>query len=118
MRENYLHLLRLITGVIIFFLLAIHMIMMRLDDILGFFGIHIEEPTSWSSVMERAGSLGWMSFYLVLLALALYHGLYGLRAILIELPLPSFIARSIGYILLAIGVMVFAYGAYIPISAY
>jgi len=91
---------------------------MRLDDIAGFFGLHVEAPASWSSVMERAGSLSWMGFYLALLAFALYHALYGLRGILIELPLPPFLVRSISWVLLAFGIGIFAYGAYIPISAY
>jgi succinate dehydrogenase hydrophobic anchor subunit len=51
--------------------------------------------------------------YILFLAVALYHGLYSLRGILIELPLArrrnSLISRG----LLLIGLVFFAYGTYV-----
>lgn len=118
MRASYFRLLQLITGVAVFFLLAAHMSMFRLDDFIGGFGVHIDEPTSWGSVMDRATSAGWTSFYIILLAVALYHALYGLRAVLMELPLPPVIARSLNHIMIGIGVAVFGYGSFIALNAY
>ncbi len=118
MRQSYFRILQLITGVAVFFLIAAHVTALRLDDFAGFFGVNIEEPTSWGSVMDRASSLGWASFYILLLAVAIYHGLYGLRVILMELPLPPVIARSLGYIMMGIGVVVFGYGTFIALNAY
>ena len=118
MRQSYFRLLRLITGVAVFFLIAVHVSGLRLDDFAGGFGVHVEEPTSWSSVMDRATSAGWASFYVIFLAVAIYHALYGLRAVLMELPLPPVIARSLSYIMIGIGVVVFGYGTFIALNAY
>ena len=118
MRTSYFRLLQLITGVAVFFLIAAHLAAIRLDDFGGIFGVHIEEPTSWGSVMDRATSAGWASFYIILLAVAIYHAAYGLRGVLIELPLPPVIARSLNYIMIGIGIAVFGFGSFIALNAY
>ena len=118
MRQSYFRLLQLITGVAVFFLIAVHITALRLDDFAGGLGVHIEEPTSWGSVMDRATSAGWASFYIILLAVAIYHGLYGLRVVLMELPLPPVIARSLNYTMIGIGIAVFGYGSFIALNAY
>lgn len=117
MRAAYWRLLQLVTAVVVFFLLAAHMSLLKLGHFVGIFGAQ-EPSVSWSSVTERAASAGWTSFYVILLAVGLYHGLYGLRAVLLELSLPSVIARSLDYALVAVGVAVFAFGSYIAISAH
>jgi len=118
MRESHYWLLFQIAAVILFVFLGMHLVMMHLDDILHFFGVDMGDATSWSSVMQRAGSSSWLAIYIIFLALALYHGFYGLRVILIELPLPHFAIRTINWAIPLIGVAVFAYGIYIPINAY
>ncbi|MBA7601851.1 hypothetical protein ES703_08935 [subsurface metagenome] len=118
MRQSYFRVLQLITGVAVFFLIAAHVTALRLDDFAGVFGVHIEEPTSWGSVMDRATSAGWASFYIILLAVAIYHALYGLRVVLMELPWPPVIARSLNYIMMGIGIAVFGYGTFIALNAY
>jgi succinate dehydrogenase hydrophobic anchor subunit len=118
MRTSYFRLLQLITGVAVFFLIAVHVSAVRLDNFAGIFGVDVEEPTSWGSVMDRAVSTGWASFYIILLAVAIYHALYGLRVVLMELPLPPVIARSLNYIMIGIGVAVFGYGTFIALNAY
>lgn len=118
MRTSYFRLLQLITGVAVFFLIAAHLAAVRLDNFAGIFSVDVEEPTSWGSVMDRAVSAGWASFYILLLAVAIYHALYGLRVVLMELPLSPVIARSLNYIMIGIGVAVFGYGTFIALNAY
>jgi succinate dehydrogenase hydrophobic anchor subunit len=48
-----------------------------------------------------------------LLATALYHGLYGLRGIILELPLAPAYGRLVSAALVVVGVVFFAYGAYV-----
>ena len=112
MRESHYWLLFQIAAVLLFVFLGTHLVIMHLV------GVDTGEATSWSSVMERAHSSGWLAIYIIFLALALYHGLYGLRRILIELSLPSFAVRTIKWAIPLVGVAVFAYGIYIPINAY
>ena len=117
MRQSYFRLLQLITGIAVFFLLAIHISLFRLGDFVSVFGAH-EQSTSWGSVMDRATSIGWASFYIILLAVALYHAAYGLRGVLMELPLPPVIARSLNHIMIGIGVAIFGYGTFVTLNAY
>ncbi len=118
MREVYLKLLQYVTAVASFFLLATHLVLLHLDDILRVLGVEAGDMTAWSSVSERAASAGWLAFYIVFLAVALYHGLYGLRGIVSELSLPPGAIRMLNWVLVIIGIALFAYAVYIPISAY
>lgn len=118
MRHTYLWLAQLVTGALLFVFLGIHMVMMHLEDILGFFGIEIHEPTSWGSMMERAGKGSWLAFYILFLAFVLYHGLNGLRGVLLELPLSAKIERVINWATIALGIIAFALGTYVPVALF
>jgi len=114
MREVHLRLLQFVTGIFLFFLVGLHLLFVHFD----LFGTRPGEPTSWTAVAERAGSLSWLGFYIALLAVGLYHGIFGLRAIVSELPLPSSFIKLLNIIIILIGLGLFAYGVYIPVSAY
>jgi succinate dehydrogenase hydrophobic anchor subunit len=118
MREVHLKILQYTTGIVILFLLAIHLVLMHLDDILKVFGRVAGDMTTWGSVSERAASTGWLVFYIVFLAVAIYHGLYGLRVIISEFSLSPAAISLLNWILTIFGIGLFAYAAYIPISAY
>jgi len=51
MRNTYVWFLQLVTGVLIAVLLGIHVVIMHLDAILGFFGVDMAEVTSWESMI-------------------------------------------------------------------
>jgi len=118
MREVHLKLLQYITAVAIFLLLATHLVLMHLDSTLGLFGVIVGDPTEWGSVAERASSIGWAAFYVIFLAVALYHALNGLRGIIAEFSLSTAQVRVLDRVLIVVGIAVFAYAAYIPISAF
>ena len=84
MRNTYLWLLQLTTGVLIAVLLGIHMVLMHLDAILVFFSINATDPTAWGPMIERASQMIWVVIYIALLAVVLYHAGYGLRNIILE----------------------------------
>ncbi len=116
MREVYLWILQLVTAVVVFFLLATHMVLMHLKEILNFFHIDIGEPTSWTSMIQRASSGYWLAFYIIFLILVLYHGLYGLRNILIELT-PAW-SRQVNGLVIALGVVAVVLGIYAPFKLF
>ena len=118
MYRTYLWLAQIVTGAIIAILLGIHMVMMHLDDLLGFFGQEIGEPVSWTSMIERADQGLWVGFYIALLALAIYHGLNGLRGIIFELSLSSRTEQITTRAIVAIGIIAFGLGTYVPLSLY
>ena len=117
MRNTYLWLLQLITGGLILVFGGTHLVLMHLDEILGFFGVEIGEPSSWTSMAERWDSAVqglWLAFYIVFLALALYHALNGLRGIILELTPSHRTERIITGVLIALGVIAFGLGVYVP----
>jgi len=109
MRTRF-HLIHLVTGVLIAVFLSIHMVRSHLDDILG-----TDDPTSWESMMSRATDGMWVALYIALLAVALYHALYGLRGIILELTPSARAARVTTWCLIAIGIAAFGWGTYVPI---
>ena len=116
MRNTYLQLLQLITGVLIAVLLSIHMVIMHLDAILGFFGVDVGEITSWESMIDRSGQCLWAGIYIALLAVVLYHGLNGLRNIILELTLSTRIAHIVTGIIIGFGIIAFIGGTYVPVA--
>ena len=109
MKETRLKVLQYATGIGLFVLAGWHILFSLLSD---------EEITKWGSVSERAASTGWLVFFILLLIFGLYHGLHGLRTIILELPVPKPPVKILDWILVIIGIAIFAYAAYIPISAY
>ena len=115
MRKTHLRLLHLVAGVGIAVLLGIHMVRMHLDAILGFFGVN-GEPTSWESMMSRAGQGIWVGLYIALLAFVLYHALNGLRGIILEVTPSAKIERIVTRVIIVFGIIAFVWGAYVPIA--
>lgn len=117
MKESTSWYLFMFGGVIIFVLLGLHMITMHLDSILAAFGTGTEDVLKFQSVYERGKQATMMVFYILLLATALYHGLYGLRTILFELNLKQGLQKAITVIFSLGGIGLFVYGTYAAIAA-
>ena len=115
MRESRLWLLFWLCGPLLFFLLGIHLFFMHMEGILGFLGIKNGDVLEYTAVIQRAVDVNWVLLYLALLLLSLYHGLYGLRSVLLELSTRE---RVINRILLAVGLLLFIGGAYVVIKSY
>ena len=109
MRETRLKILQYITGIGLFFLVGTHLIVSLLSG---------GEPTSWESVSGRAASAGWLALFIFLLIFGLYHGIHGLRTIIMELSIPKLPAKVLDWTLLVIGLAIFGYAVYIPINAF
>ncbi len=116
MRNTYLWFVQLVTGVLIAMLLGIHMVLMHLDAILGFFGVNVNDPTSWESMTERSREVIWAGLYIALLAVVLYHALNGLRNVILELTPSVRTERIVTWAIIVFGVIVFIWGSYVPIA--
>jgi len=114
MRDTYLWLLQLVTGGLIIIFLGVHLVLMHLDNILGFFGVDIGQPSSWSSMIERATKGWWLAFYIIFLALVLYHALYGLRGVILEVTPSGRTERIVTGFIWALGIVAFGLGVYAP----
>lgn len=116
MRNTYLQLVQLITGILIAVLLGIHMVIQHLDAILGFFGIDVRHATSWPSMVERAKQGIWAFIYIALLIFTLYHAFNGLRNIVLELTPSARSERVVTGIIIFVGVVFLILGIYAPIA--
>lgn len=108
MREVHLKILQYITGIGLFLFVGLHLMISHLSS---------GEPTTWESIAERASSSFWLAFYILLLIFGLYHGLHGLRTIITE-SIPRLPAKVVDWTLVTVGIAIFSYAAYIPISAF
>lgn len=105
------------AGLVILVLLGLHMVVMHLDTTVGAFGVPGSKPIEWPSVLARMKSVGFALSYVLLLAAALYHGLYGLRNILLELSPGPALRATVSYGLLLLGIALFFFGTYVAMMA-
>ncbi len=118
MRHTYLWFAQIVTGALIAISLGFHMVIMHLEDVLGFFNIEIHEPASWGSMIERADQVSWVIFYILFLAFVLYHGLNGLRGIVLELVPSTRGGRIVNWLTVMVGIFAFALGTYVPLALF
>lgn len=111
MRETRLWSLHLLVIPIIAILLGLHFAVMHYAPV--FYGISVEEARSFEVMIERGRSVAQFVLYILLLAAALYHGLYGMRGILRELPLTEALAKVVDVSIISLGLFIFAFGAYV-----
>lgn len=114
MRTRF-QLIHMITGVLIAGLLGIHMIVLHLNTILGFFGSSSLNPISWASMIERAREAVWTGIYVALLAVVMYHAFYGLRGIAFELTTSPRMERLITRSFIVLGAIIFVWASYVPV---
>ena len=113
MLRTRLHLLFLLSGIGTAVFLGIHMAVQHLNNILAGGD---PDPTSWLSMIGRATQGSWVAIYIFLLAFAIYHGLYGLRGIIIELTTSDRTVRAINWVFIIGGIVVFGWASYVPIA--
>jgi len=116
MRQTYLWLLQLAAGVFVAALLGLHMVLMHLNDILGVFGMSGADPTSFASMISRAREGAWVVIYIALLAFVLYHSLYGLCNIILEVVPSAKPERFVTWSLIALGIISFVGGSYVLLA--
>jgi succinate dehydrogenase hydrophobic anchor subunit len=111
MRETRLWSLHLLAIPIILVLLGMHFALMHYAPV--FYGMSVEEARSFEVMIERGRSMAQFVLYILLLAAGLYHGFYGLRGIIRELPLTPPLAKAVDVGILILGLLVFGLGTYV-----
>jgi succinate dehydrogenase hydrophobic anchor subunit len=114
-RESTFWTWHLLAGLVILVVLAIHMFVMHLSKLFGTGG---EGVLTYSSVMARSRDFAFALMYVVLLGAALYHGLYGLRTILLELTLSERAEKIVSALIVFVGILLFIVGSYGTIVVY
>jgi succinate dehydrogenase / fumarate reductase membrane anchor subunit len=118
MRETKYWTWHMAAGVVILFLLGLHMLIMHLGGTTHLFAPHGGEAVSRANSLFRDGKLFFTVTYILLLGVALYHGLYGLRTILFELTLKPAVERAITFVFLVAGLGLFGLGAWAAVAAH
>ena len=118
MRETKYWTWHMAAGVVILFLLGLHMLTMHLGGITQLFAPHGGEAISKENSLFRDGQLFFTVTYILLLGVALYHGLYGLRTILFELTLKPAVEKAISVFLLVVGLGLFGLGTWAAVAVH
>jgi succinate dehydrogenase / fumarate reductase membrane anchor subunit len=119
MRETKYWTWHMAAGVVIFILLGLHMTTMHLGGLTGLFVSHpAEGSVAKINSQARDARMLFTAGYILLLGIALYHGLYGLRTILFELTLKPAAEKAVSAILLILGVALFGLGSWAAIAAH
>jgi len=100
MRDGIFWFLHLLSGALLVILLGGHMYYMHLSG---------GDPLSVENTFKRAKDLFFPLSYTLFVALALFHGLYGLRGILYERFHTPLSYKIINITLLIIGILFFVY---------
>src|SRR3972149_3321627 len=106
MRETRLWSLHLLVIPIIAVLLGAHFAIMHYAPV--FYDVSVDESRSFETMIERGRSIAQLVLYILLLAAALYHGLYGLRGIIRALPLTPALGRIVDTSIILLGLFIFA----------
>jgi len=117
MRETKYWTWHMAAGVVILFLLGLHMLIMHTGGITHLFTPHGGEAISKENSLFRDGMLFFTITYILLLVVALYHGLYGLRTILFELTLKPAVEKAVSVALVVVGLGLFGLGTWAAIAA-
>jgi succinate dehydrogenase/fumarate reductase cytochrome b subunit len=118
MRETKYWTWHMAAGVVIFFVLGLHMLIMHTGGITHLFAPSAGEAVSKANSLFRDGRLFFTVTYILLLGVALYHGLYGLRTILFELTLKPAVEKAISFVLLVLGLGLFGLGTWAAITVH
>jgi len=101
----------ILAGAVILVFLGLHMVIMHLEGLVSVFNAG-PDPVSWTNVLPRMKSAGFMVSYIVLLGAALFHGLYGLRNILFELNPGAGTKKALNFFFVVGGLALFVFGAW------
>jgi len=118
MRETKYWTWHMAAGVVILFLLGLHMLIMHLGGATHLFAPFAGESVSKDNSLFRDGRLFFTITYILLLGVALYHGLYGLRTILFELTLKPAAEKALSVFLLVVGLGLFGLGTWAAIAVH
>jgi succinate dehydrogenase hydrophobic anchor subunit len=120
MKESTLWFLFILAGALIVVLVGIHMVTMHLDKVTAAIGLTPKDNPvlSHESVLTRSRSIFHVIVYMLLLATALFHGLYGFRSIVYELPINALLRKATDIVVTVAGVLFFICGATAIILGY
>ncbi|MDH3712234.1 MAG: hypothetical protein OET44_00120 [Gammaproteobacteria bacterium] len=104
--------LNVFCALVLAVLLGAHMGLMHLPGLLGQINPAWKDPLAWAHVSERGRSAAITGGYVLLLGLALFHGLYGVHTMFTEFFSGERAARRIAAGCWIAGIALFVIGAF------
>jgi len=97
------------------FLQRITAIFLALGLVVHFVVLHffVQRPLTFEKVRARLSSPGWVIFDILLLAVAIYHALNGIWAIILDYDIQARTRKWLGWGLAGLGLATFMVGVYI-----
>jgi succinate dehydrogenase / fumarate reductase membrane anchor subunit len=118
MKERYWWFLFILAAAVILITLAVHMFLMHMGTVLSWIGVSVGDPLAWESTLARNRQIGMVSLLFVLLTAGLFHGLYGLRGILIEWIKNPIGQKVITWLVALFGIVAYAWGLVVLFGVY
>jgi len=118
MRERHFWLISILAAASVLVTLGIHMFLMHMGTILSWIGISVGDPLAWESTIARNKQIGSVILLFVLLTAGLFHGLYGLRGILIEWIKNPIAQKAITWLVALFGIVAYAWGLVVLFGVY
>ncbi len=106
------------AGVVLLILLGLHMIIMHMGGTLHLFSPTGPDAVSIANSQWRDSKICFTITYILLLGVGLYHGLYGLRTILLELTLKPAVEKAVTLLLTLTGLALFVLGSWAAWAAH
>jgi succinate dehydrogenase hydrophobic anchor subunit len=106
------------AAVVLLFVLGMHMLIMHMAGTGHWFAPYGTEPSSMRNSLFRDENPFFIFAYILLLGVALYHGLYGFRTIVFELTLKPATEKAITIALAVIGLGLFGLGTWAALVAH
>jgi succinate dehydrogenase hydrophobic anchor subunit len=119
MRETKYWTWHMFAGILILVLLGGHMVYTHMGELTGFMRTDkASDGISMQNSQARDAKSWFPAYFIVLLAIALYHGLYGLRTILFELCPHRGAQKTMTAFLLLLGLALFGLGSFAAVKAH
>jgi succinate dehydrogenase / fumarate reductase membrane anchor subunit len=113
MKESTYWLLHFTAAMVMLIVMPIHLAIFS-----SLIGTGYVEGLKYENVILRARAQSLALMYIVFLIAALYHGMYGLRSMMLELSFSERLEKLISLLCLSIGAAAFVYGTYIILIGY
>jgi succinate dehydrogenase hydrophobic anchor subunit len=108
MKETKFWTFHIFAGILLLFVLGFHFLYTHIGQLFFNESDNISKELS----QARDAKTSFLVFFIILLGLGLYHGLYGLKNILFEIFSSKAVQRVIVIFILIIGVALFFFGSY------
>lgn len=119
MSEKTLWTFHMLAGLVMILCLGIHLFLNGLDYILLKLGlINYSDPTSWQAIIIKGKNILYTLNLIILVPLVAFHGLRGLRNILVEVIKNANVNKIISYILVVIGIFLTVFGWWVIIKTF